>query len=103
GPGDPLATGELEWQVLDVAGHSPGGLAYYCEQVGVALVGDAVFAEGIGRYDFPHSDRGRLVRNIRDHLLTLPDQTVLYPGHGPAATVEQIRETNMTLAAELER
>ena len=103
GPGDPLATGDLEWRVLDVAGHSPGGLAYYCAAVGVALVGDALFAEGIGRYDFPHSDRERLLANIRTNLLTLTDETMLYPGHGPAATVEQICETNQTLQAELER
>ena len=68
----------------------------------MAIVGDALFAEGIGRYDFPHSHRSRLIKNIRDNLLTLPDQTLIYPGHGPAATIEHIKENNLTLHAELE-
>ena len=101
--GDALALGELEWRVLDVSGHSPAGIAYYCEEAGVALVGDAVFAEGIGRTDFPHSTHERLISNIRENLLTLPEDTVLYPGHGPAATVRQLLQFNLTLRAELER
>jgi hydroxyacylglutathione hydrolase len=89
--------------VLDVSGHSPAGVAYYCAEAGVALVGDAVFAEGIGRYDFPHSSRERLITNIRENLLTLPEDTVVYPGHGPSATIAQLLEHNMTLRAELDQ
>jgi hydroxyacylglutathione hydrolase len=103
GHGDTLSLGELDWKVLDVSGHSPAGVAYYCAEVGVALVGDAVFAESIGRYDFPHSSRERLLSNIRDNLLTLPGQTVIYSGHGPAATIKQIRQYNVTLRWELEQ
>jgi glyoxylase-like metal-dependent hydrolase (beta-lactamase superfamily II) len=103
GPGDTLCLGELEWRVLDVSGHSPAGAAYYCAEAGVALVGDAVFAEGIGRYDFPGSSRARLIANVRENLLTLPEQTVIYPGHGPAATIQELLEYNMTLRAELEQ
>jgi hydroxyacylglutathione hydrolase len=101
--GDALALGDLEWRVLDVSGHSPAGVAYYCAEAGVALVGDAVFAEGIGRYDFPHSSRERLITNIRENLLTLPEDTVVYPGHGPSATIAQLLEHNMTLRAELDQ
>jgi glyoxylase-like metal-dependent hydrolase (beta-lactamase superfamily II) len=101
--GDALALGDLEWRVLDVSGHSPAGVAYYCESAGVALVGDAVFAEGIGRYDFPGSSRDRLIANVRENLLTLPEQTVVYPGHGPLATIKELLEYNMTLRAELEQ
>jgi len=102
-PGDSVATGDLMWRLLDVSGHSPGGLAYYCADAGVVLVGDAVFAEGIGRYDFPHSDRARLLANIREHLLTLPDETVVYPGHGPSTTVGRLKSDNQTLRDELAR
>ncbi len=102
-PGDALTLGELEWRVLDVAGHSPAGVAYYCAAAGVALVGDAVFAEGIGRYDFPGSSRERLITNIRENLLTLPEETLLYPGHGPPATIAELLENNLTLRAELEQ
>lgn len=101
--GDVLSLGELSWKVLDVSGHSPAGVAYYCEEAQVALVGDAVFAESIGRYDFPHSSRERLLRNIRENLLTLPAQTIIYSGHGPAATVEQIKRYNQVLRWELEQ
>jgi glyoxylase-like metal-dependent hydrolase (beta-lactamase superfamily II) len=67
----------------------------------LAIVGDAVFAESIGRYDFPHSSRGRLIRNIRDNLLTLPDETMIYSGHGPRATIGDIKAHNEVLRWEL--
>ena len=77
-----------------MAGHSPGGLAYYCASAGVVFTGDALFAGGIGRYDFPGSSGKRLLANIRRHLLTLPDETVVYSGHGPATTIADERDTN---------
>lgn len=103
GPGDLLSLGELEWQVLDVSGHSPAGVAYYCAAASVALVGDAVFADSIGRYDFPHSSREHLLSNIRDNLLTLPEETVIYCGHGPPATVKHIKRYNQVLRWELQQ
>ena len=75
-------------------GHSPGGRTLYCAEAKLALVGDAVFAGSIGRVDFHHSDGERLLANIRDHILTLPDDTTLIPGHGPATTVASERATN---------
>lgn len=102
-PGDELETGAHRWHILDVAGHSPGSLAYYCAVLGVAFVGDAVFAEGIGRTDFPGCDHLRLLTNIRDRLLTLPPETMLYSGHGPRATVRQIQTYNHFLLSELRR
>lgn len=102
-PGQTIELGPTVWQVLDASGHSPGGLAYYCADRGVALVGDAVFAEGIGRTDFPHSDHARLIRNIRGNLLTLPEETMLYPGHGPAATISDILTYNQTWRMESRR
>ena len=92
--GDTLMLGELAWTVLDVSGHSPGGLAYYCQAAGVVLTGDALFADSIGRYDFPGSDGGRLLRNIRDNLLTLPSETVVYAGHGLPTTIGRERDHN---------
>lgn len=82
------------WQVLDTSGHSPGGRTLYCAELGVALVGDAVFAGGIGRTDFHHSDGDRLLRNIRENVLTLPEDTMLIPGHGPSTTVGREKATN---------
>lgn len=102
-PGEAIELGDLAWRVLDVSGHSPAGVAYYCPEAGVVFVGDALFAESIGRYDFPDSSRERLLKNIRDNLLSLADQTVVYSGHGPAATIGYIRKSNQVLYWELEQ
>lgn len=99
--GETLELAGLRWETRDVAGHSPGALAYYCAEASVAIVGDAVFAEGIGRYDFPHSDRRRLLDNIRTNILTLPDDVTVYSGHGPTATIGEIRTHNHYLRWEL--
>ena len=93
-PGETLTLGELSWTVLDVGGHSPNGLAFYCEQAGVVVCGDALFAGGIGRFDFPGSSGERLLENIRKNLLTLPDETIVYSGHGPTTTIGDERSTN---------
>jgi hydroxyacylglutathione hydrolase len=86
-PGEELRLGEVSWTVLDVGGHSPGGLAFYCPAAGVVIVGDALFAGSIGRHDFPGSSQRRLLRNIREQLLTLPPETIVYSGHGPTTTI----------------
>lgn len=101
-PGDELVLGGLTWRVLDVGGHSPGGLAFYCESAGVVITGDALFAGGIGRYDFPGSSGERLLRNIREQLLTLPPETVVYSGHGPATTIGEERDGNPFLQGDFE-
>jgi len=98
GPGDVLSLGALQWQVLDVSGHSPGGLAFYCREAGVVLTGDALFAGSIGRYDFPGSSGERLLRNIRENLLTLPEETLVYSGHGPTTTIGEERVSNPFLS-----
>ncbi len=99
-PGESLTLGPLTWQVLDVGGHSPGGLAYYCPEAAVVFTGDALFAGGIGRYDFPGSSGQRLLSNIRTQLLTLPDRTVVYSGHGPTTTIGRERQSNPFLHGE---
>lgn len=93
-PGERLGLGDVSWDVLDASGHSPGGLAFYCPAAGVVIVGDALFAGSIGRHDFPGSSQRRLLRNIREHLLTLPAKTVVYSGHGPTTTVAREKRYN---------
>ncbi len=97
GPGDSLALGETQWQVLDVSGHSPGGLAFYCPAAAVVFTGDALIPGSMGRYDFPGSSGPRLIANMRRHLLTLPDETAVYSGHGPPSTIGKERSTNPCL------
>jgi glyoxylase-like metal-dependent hydrolase (beta-lactamase superfamily II) len=62
--------------------------------LGIALVGDALFAGSIGRVDFPHSNGDRLMQNIHQHLMTLPDETRALSGHGPETTIGHERTTN---------
>ena len=92
--GATLELGPVRFQVRHTPGHSPGGVTLYCAGAGVALVGDTLFAGSIGRYDFPTSDGRQLLESIRGQLLTLPDETTIHPGHGPASTIGQERETN---------
>jgi len=93
-PGLELTLGPTRWLVLDTSGHSPGGISVHCPGAGLVIVGDALFAGSIGRYDFPHSDGSRLLANIRSALLSLPDETRVLPGHGPETTVGRERTSN---------
>ncbi len=93
-PGLSLDLGGSPWTVLDVSGHSPGGRAIYSAQAGVVFTGDALFCGSIGRTDLPGSSTQRLLANIRDNLLSLPDETVVYAGHGPTTTIGNERKSN---------
>jgi glyoxylase-like metal-dependent hydrolase (beta-lactamase superfamily II) len=90
--GDTVSVGTCEFEVRHVPGHSPGGVALVGH--GAAIAGDALFAGSIGRTDLPGGDGAQLLRSIREQLLTLPDETVVYPGHGPATTVGEERRFN---------
>ena len=84
----------ITFEVRHVPGHSPGHVILYVEDDGLAFVGDVVFQGSIGRTDLPAGDFAQLVGGIRKRVLTLPDETVLYPGHGPATNVRHERTTN---------
>ena len=85
--GDTVRFGQSELQVLATPGHSPGSLSFYASQDGFVLSGDALFEGSIGRTDLWGGDLRTLITAIREKLLTLPDATVVYSGHGPATTV----------------
>ncbi len=97
-PDDKHRLEDSEWIVLDTSGHSPGGRSLYCAEQGIVLVGDALFSGSIGRTDFSHSDHERLIRNIRQNLLTLPDDTRVLSGHGPDTTIGHEKATNPYLS-----
>jgi len=82
------------WKLLDTSGHSPGGRSFYCPALGLAFVGDALFAGSVGRVDFPHSNGAQLMRNIHEQLMTLPDDTRALSGHGPETTIGRERRSN---------
>ncbi len=82
------------FEVRHTPGHSPGGITLYQAEHRVAIVGDALFAGSVGRTDFPTSDGPGLIRSIREQLLSLPDETQVLPGHGPATTIGRERASN---------
>lgn len=90
--GQSLSIGNQALEVRHAPGHSPGHVVLVGE--GYAFVGDCVFAGSIGRSDLPGGDHRVLLSSIRDKILTLPDETELYTGHGPATTVGRERSSN---------
>jgi hydroxyacylglutathione hydrolase len=94
--GERIRFGSCELEVRHTPGHAPGHVILVGE--GMALVGDCVFAGSIGRTDLPGGDFQTLMRSIRGEILTLPEETVLYPGHGPETTVGHERVSNPFLA-----
>ena len=94
--GEQLAVGGLVLDVLHVPGHTPGHVAFVGH--GIAIVGDVLFAGSIGRTDLPGGDTAKLLASIRERLLPLPDETIVYPGHGPQTTIGQERRSNPFIA-----
>jgi len=90
--GDVIRAGEVSLKVLHTPGHSPGGICLLEE--GIVFTGDALFAGSIGRTDFPGGDLATLLRSIKTNLLTLPDDTKVFSGHGPASTIGDERREN---------
>ena len=90
--GDRLRVGMLEFGVRHAPGHSPGSVVF--EGQGVAFGGDVLFQGSIGRTDLPGGDFETLLRSIERELLTLPDSTIVYCGHGPETTVGHERRAN---------
>lgn len=94
GDGDELTLAGQTWRVMHTPGHSPGGITLYHRPSATAIVGDTLFAGSVGRTDFPGSDPRVLARSIRERLYTLPDETKVYPGHGPPSTIGREKRSN---------
>jgi glyoxylase-like metal-dependent hydrolase (beta-lactamase superfamily II) len=75
--------------VLFTPGHSPGSLSYYSPKDGFIVVGDALFSGSIGRTDLWGGDYDTLITSIKKKILSLPDETIVYPGHGTSTTVKR--------------
>ncbi|MBE6311201.1 MAG: MBL fold metallo-hydrolase [Bacteroidales bacterium] len=92
--GDTIMLGSEKIRVMHTPGHSRGGVVYYVPKPGFALVGDTIFERSIGRTDLGGGDYKTLIDSIRTKVLTLPDDTILYPGHGTSTFVEEERDYN---------
>jgi hydroxyacylglutathione hydrolase len=90
--GDRIDVGDLHFEVLYTPGHSSGGICLSGH--GVVFSGDTLFNFGIGRSDFPGCSHERLMKSIREKLMVLPDETIVYPGHGPTTTIGDERQGN---------
>jgi hydroxyacylglutathione hydrolase len=98
--GDRLRAGRHEFEVRHTPGHSPGSVSFIAP--GIALTGDALFAGSVGRTDLPGGDGAALLRSIRRELLPLPDETIVYSGHGPVTTIGEERTDNPFLTGAYE-
>ena len=90
--GDRIDVDDLHFEVLHTPGHSSGGICLLGH--GVVFSGDTLFKLGIGRTDFPGCSHERLIKSIHDKLMVLPDETIVYPGHGPPTTIGDERRGN---------
>ncbi|MDR0445229.1 MAG: MBL fold metallo-hydrolase [Puniceicoccales bacterium] len=85
----------LSLQTFHVPGHSPGSFAYYFPSASLAFVGDTLFAGGVGRSDLPGGQKSLLFQSIRQKLYTLPEQTIIVPGHGSLTSIAQEKRNNL--------
>lgn len=90
----PLEVLGLDAEVRHVPGHAPGNILIYLPTLAIAVVGDAIFKRGVGRPDLPGGSMETLTTSIREQVYTLPPETRILPGHGPATTVDEERRLN---------
>lgn len=88
----------LEWKVMATPGHTAGSVCYYLPEEEVLFSGDTMFAESLGRTDLPTGSMSAIVRSISEKLLVLPDDTMVYPGHGDATTIAHEKQYNPVAA-----
>lgn len=88
---------DIKLEVLHTPGHTQGGICLYARENSIIFVGDTLFADSIGRTDFPGGDMTQLLTAIKEKLLTLPEETVVYTGHGPSTTIANEKAYNQYL------
>ncbi len=95
---DTIKIGQDELSVIEAPGHSPGHVCFYCKAQNFVIGGDVLFNRSIGRTDLPGGNHEQLIKNIKEKLLVLPNETVVYSGHGPATTIGEEKKENPYLA-----
>jgi hydroxyacylglutathione hydrolase len=92
--GEILEHAPYSFQILHVPGHCPGSICLYEKNAGALFGGDVLFEGGVGRWDLPGGSNKTLIDGIREKLLTLPDETIIYPGHGAPTTINIEKKSN---------
>lgn len=90
--GETLTIGDAQFRVIHTPGHTPGGICLLGD--GIVFTGDTLFALSIGRTDLGGGNHQQLIDGIREKLMSLPDGTIVYPGHGPQSTIGNERQQN---------
>ena len=92
--GDVVRAGATEFYVLDTPGHTPGSISLVIPSENKLIAGDTLFLDSIGRTDLPGGDGKQIIRSIRQKLLTLPEETIVIPGHGGNTTIGREKRSN---------
>ena len=92
--GDKIRFGNTILDIVFVPGHSPGHIAFYNTEEKICMGGDVLFYDSVGRTDLPGGDHETLIESIHQKLFTMPDDMVVYPGHGPKTTIGREKKTN---------
>jgi len=92
--GDNVEAAGIRLEVRHTPGHTPGGICLYAPEAAVVFVGDTLFADSVGRTDFPGGSMDQLIASIRDKLLDLPENTAVYPGHGMRTSIGREKRSN---------
>lgn len=98
---DLISFGNTHWKILFLPGHAPGHIGFYDDHEKILFSGDVLFAGSVGRTDLPGGNFETLIKSIHQHVFTLPDSTVVYPGHGPTTTVGEEKISNPFCALSL--
>lgn len=91
---DIIEFGNQKLSIMSVPGHSPGSIVFYNKKKNLVISGDVLFNGSIGRTDLPQGDHNLLIDGIKTKLLVLPEDTVVYPGHGPSTTIKGEKQMN---------
>lgn len=92
--GETLSISGIGIKAIHTPGHTEGGMSYYVEEIHSLFSGDTLFAESVGRTDFPGGSMGDIVRSIKEKLFVLPDETVVFPGHGEGTSIGHEKKYN---------
>jgi hydroxyacylglutathione hydrolase len=98
--GDKVIFGDDELEILFTPGHSPASICFYCKAQNFLIGGDVLFFESIGRFDLPGGNEQQLYKSIREKLYVLPDETIVYPGHGEQTTIGHEKKYNLFVRQE---
>lgn len=100
--GDKIHLGNLEFEVIHTPGHTKGGTCLYCKEQALLFSGDTLFKGTWGRTDLPTSSFPDIIASITNKLATLPDETIVYPGHGKSTRIKEEEPIYLTLSPRLD-